>query len=67
MEIQPNRNTHIAIERDIQMHFIINELITMPPKCPLCLYPYTTLNIYDSLNNPYIEHCSNSKCRKIIF
>ena len=67
MEIKPNRNSDISFEREIWIQFILNKLIAMPSKCPLCSYPNTSLNQYNSLNNPYIGRCSFSKCRKIIF
>ena len=67
MEIQPNNNADITYERDIITKFILNKLITKPSKCPLFSYPNTSLNLYNSLNNPYISRCSHNNCRKIIF
>ena len=67
MQINPNLTSNLNIERNIWKNCILDKLIDIPKKCPLCGYSNVNITEYNSLNNPYIARCSKAKCRKIIY
>ena len=67
MQITPNSTSNLNIERNIWKNCIIDKLIDIPKKCPLCGYSNVNITEYNSLNNPYIATCYKANCRKIIY
>ena len=67
MQISPNLTSNLNIERNIWKNCILDKLIDIPKKCPLCGYSNVNITEYNSLNNPFIARCSKAKCRKIIY
>ena len=65
-EIILNLNLDLETERKVWNDYISNGLIPITRKCPKC-NKNISIKENNSILNPYLGHCYNSKCRKILY
>ena len=53
--------------KKLWLKYILDKLVEKPNKCKLCNYTSISIVLNNTINNPYIGECINSKCRKITY
>ena len=68
MQLEDTVNIDLTLEeeRKILSHYLGIGLFLFPKNCPACNHSIS-IKENDSLNNPYLARCTNSKCRKTIY
>ena len=68
MQLEDTVNIDLTLEeeRKILSHYLGIGLFLFPKNCPACNHSIS-IKENDSLNNPYLAICRNSKCRKTIY
>jgi hypothetical protein len=62
-----NNTITVQTERFFWNRHFIKYLILIPSVCSLCGYTSISLTDNNSINNPIVGRCCNSKCRKIFY